>query len=108
MRKFRLLFILLAIVSAAMFASCTENNQVVDTTTTVVFGDLENNFVEIDSEGGEVNVNYMINNGIEGLDIVASTEAEWISDIVVCEGTLAFTVAKNMETQDHRPHHPRG
>ena len=28
---------------------------------------------------------------------MATTEAEWISDIVVCEGTLAFTVAKNLE-----------
>ena len=100
MRTFRLFATFVAAVCATMFTSCTENKpevDITDTTTSVVFEGLENNIVEIDSEGGEVSINYVINNGIEGIDIVATTEAEWISDIVVCEGTLAFTVAKNME-----------
>ena len=103
MRKIRLFFALLTAVCGMTLTSCAENNQDVDnvdTTTTVVFSDLENNIVEIDSEGGEVQVDYVIKNGIEGLDIVATNEAEWISDIVVCEGTLAFTVAKNMESNE--------
>lgn len=101
MRIFRLFAVLAVAFSAMTFVACTDNGQEVDnvdTTTSVVFDDLENNIVEVDSEGGEVSVNYVINNGIEGIDIVATTEAEWISDIVVCEGTLAFTVAKNMES----------
>lgn len=103
MRKIGLFFALLTVVCGMTLTSCAENNQDVDnvdTTTTVVFSDLENNIVEIDSEGGEVQVDYVIKNGIEGLDIVATNEAEWISDIVVCEGTLAFTVAKNMESNE--------
>ena len=101
MRIFRLFAVLAVAFSAMTFVACTDNGQEVDnvdTTTSVVFDDLENNIVEVDSEGGEVSVNYVINNGIEGIDSVATTEAEWISDIVVCEGTLAFTVAKNMES----------
>ena len=102
MRNFRLLFAFAAILSLTIFASCQPNTPAddVDTTTSVVFDGLgENNVVEVDSEGGEVCVNYQINNGIAGIDIVASTEADWISDIVVCDGTLAFTVAKNPEAQ---------
>ena len=102
MRNFRLLFAFAAILSLTIFASCQPDTPAddVDTTTSVVFDGLgENNVVEVDSEGGEVCVNYQINNGIAGIDIVASTEADWISDIVVCDGTLAFTVAKNPEAQ---------
>ena len=101
MRIFRLFAVLAVTFSAMTFVACTDNGQEVDnvdTTTSVVFSDLKDNIVEVDSEGGEVSVNYVINNGIEGIDIVATNEAEWISDIVVCEGTLAFTVAKNMES----------
>ena len=102
MRNFRLLFAFAAILSLTIFASCQPDTPAddVDTTTSVVFDGLgENNVVEVGSEGGEVCVNYQINNGIAGIDIVASTEADWISDIVVCDGTLAFTVAKNPEAQ---------
>ena len=99
MRFFRLFATLAIAVCAVAFTACNKpapDVDNVDTTTTIKL-EVENNTIEIDSEGGEVNVTYIINNGIEGIDIVAVTEAEWISDIVVCEGTLAFTVAKNME-----------
>ena len=104
MRTFRLLTIFMAIVVAAISVSCQQDTPIdkPSTTTSVEFTELgENLVVEVDSEGGEVCINYVINNGIEGIDIVAATDAEWISDIVVCEGTLAFTVAKNKE-QDAR------
>ena len=100
MRKFRLLFTFMALLTAMVFASCQPNTPVddVDTTTSVVFNGLgENNVVEVSAEGGEVCINYVINNGIDGIDIVAINEAEWITDVVVCDGTLAFTVAKNKE-----------
>ena len=100
MRTFRLFATLVAVVCTAIFTSCTENKKevdVVETKTSVSFTDLNDLTVELGSEGGEVQLTYIINNGIEGIDIVASTEAEWVSDIVVCEGTLVFTVAKNIE-----------
>ena len=102
MRTFKLLLTFIALLSATILVSCQEGTSAdnVDTSTSVLFTDLgEGKIVEVDYEGGEVFVNYVINNGIEGIDIVAATEAEWISDIVVCEGTLAFTVAKNLESE---------
>ncbi len=102
MRTFKLLLNFVALMLAMSFASCQSDVPVdtPDTTTSVEFVDLgENLVVEVDSEGGEVCVNYVINNGIAGIDIVAATDAEWISDIVVCEGTLAFTVAKNKDQE---------
>ena len=104
MRTFRLFATLVAVALATLTISCTETKPEVDdvpTTTTITFDSLnEDKVVEIDSEGGEVSLTYVINNGIEGIDIVAATDVDWISDIVVCEGTLAFTVAKNMEDKD--------
>ena len=100
MRKFRLFLVLFAAVCCTAITACTENKKevdVVDTTTSILFNNLDNNTVEISSEGGEVSVTYVINNGIEGIDIVATTEAEWLSDLVAGEGAISFNVAKNME-----------
>lgn len=102
MRNFRRLLAFVAVASTLIFASCQPNSpvDVDDTSVSVVFPDLgENSMVEIDSEGGEVSVDYVINNGIEGIDIVATTEAEWISDIVVGNGAITFNVAKNNNTE---------
>ncbi len=102
MRRFGLFATLVVAICTTIFASCTENKQevdVVDTTTSVVFSDLENLTVELDSKGGEVVLTYVINNGIEGIDIVAATDVDWISDIMVNNGTLTFKVAKNMEAK---------
>ncbi|MBO5717614.1 MAG: BACON domain-containing protein [Alistipes sp.] len=102
MRNFRRLLAFVAVASTLIFASCQPNSpvDVDDTSVSVVFPDLgENSMVEIDSEGGEVSVDYVINNGIEGIDIVATAEAEWISDIVVGNGAITFNVAKNNNTE---------
>ena len=102
MRKFGLFWSLLAAVCATAITACTEQGQEVDnvdTTTSIVFNDIENNIVEIDADGGEVSISYVINNGIEGIDIVAASDVEWISDITANQGTLTFTVAKNKETE---------
>lgn len=101
MRFFKLFAALAIAVCSVAFTACNENGEEVnnvETTTSITF-DLENNIVELDSEGGEVNITYIINNGINGIDIVASTEAEWITDIVANEGTLTFTVAKNKDNE---------
>ena len=100
MRTFRLLFTFFTVALATISMSCQPEAPVepVDTSTSVVFEGLaEGAVLSVDSEGGEQTLSYVITNGIEGIDIVASTEAEWISDIVVCDGTLAFTLAKNMD-----------
>lgn len=102
MRRLRLCVILLATICVATLTACTKNKQevdVVDTTTSVIFNDLENLTVELDSKGGSVELTYVINNGIEGIDIVATTDVEWITDIVVNNGTLTFNVAENKEAE---------
>ena len=96
MRIFRL-FAILTAVSAIAFTACTENNQTtdnVDTTTSVTFEKAE---VELTYEASEVTLNYTINNGIEGIDIVAETSVEWISNIKANFGTLTFDVERNGE-----------
>lgn len=71
-------------------------NDVVDTTTSVKF---DQEVVDLGYEETTVTLHYTINNGIEGIDIVASTEAEWISEIDAANGTLTFRVAENQDVK---------
>lgn len=71
-------------------------NDVVDTATSVKF---DQEIVDLGYEETTVTLHYTINNGIEGIDIVASTEAEWISEIVAANGTLTFRVAENQDVK---------
>ena len=99
MRTFRLFLTFAAIVAATIFTSCQEGTPAdnIDTTTSVVFTDLEELTVEVGSEQSAVEIAYVINNGIEGIDIVAADEVEWITDVVASNGVLKFNVAKNNE-----------
>ena len=102
MRALRLYAFLLIALCGITLTSCGEDKpqvDVVDTTTSVEFNNLENLTVEIDHKGGNIELNYVINNGIEGIDIVAATDVDWISDIVVNNGTLTFKVAENIEAK---------
>ena len=102
MRALRLYAFLLIALCGITLTSCSEDKPEVDvvgTTTSVEFNNLENLTVEIDHKGGNIELNYVINNGIEGIDIVAATDVDWISDIVVNNGTLTFKVAENIEAK---------
>ena len=102
MRALRLYAFLLIALCGITLTSCGEDKpqvDVVDTTTSVEFNNLENLTVEIDHKGGNIELNYVINNGIEGIDIVAATDVDWISDIVANNGTLTFNVAENIEAK---------
>ncbi len=95
---FRLFTIFATIVLAVASWSCKPSSvdDVVDTTTSVKF---DQEVVDIGYEETTVTLHYTINNGIEGIDIVASTEAEWISEIVAANGTLTFRVAENQDVK---------
>ena len=84
------------IVLAVASWSCkpSDIDDVVDTSTSVKF---DKESVEVGYEECDVTLSYTINNGIEGIDIVAATEAEWISNLKANNGTLTFTVARNNE-----------
>ena len=95
---FRLFTAFATIVLAVASWSCKPSgiNDVVDTTTSVKF---DQQIVDLGYEETTVTLHYTINNGIEGIDIVASTEAEWISEIDAANGTLTFRVAENQDVK---------
>ena len=95
---FRLFTAFATIVLAVASWSCKPSSvdDVVDTTTSVKF---DQQIVDLGYEETTVTLHYTINNGIEGIDIVASTEAEWISEIVAANGTLTFRVAENQDVK---------
>lgn len=98
MRKFQLISLVSALFCAVLFASCTETPEApVDTTTTVT---LAQNTVDVSAEGGAVSVGYEITNGIAGIDIVAKTEAEWITDIRTENQQLMFNVAASTQNEE--------
>lgn len=95
---FRLFTAFATIVLAVASWSCKPSgiNDVVDTTTSVKF---DQEVVDLGYEETTVTLHYTINNGIEGIDIVASSEAEWISEIDAANGTLTFRVAENQDVK---------
>ena len=95
---FRLFTAFATIMLAVASWSCKPSgvNDVVDTTTSVKF---DQQIVDLGYEETTVTLHYTINNGIEGIDIVASTEAEWISEIDAANGTLTFRVAENQDVK---------
>ena len=56
--------------------------------------------MDIAAEGGDYALNYTITNGIAGIDIVATADVEWITDLIGEEGTLKFKVAANPDTEE--------
>lgn len=95
---FRLFTAFATIMLAVASWSCKPSgvDDVIDTTTSVKF---DQEVVDLGYEETTVTLHYTINNGIEGIDIVASTEAEWISEIVAANGTLTFRVAENQDVK---------
>ena len=95
---FRLFTAFATIVLAVASWSCKPSSidDVVDTSTSVKF---DQQIVDLGYEETTVTLHYTINNGIEGIDIVASTEAEWISEIDAANGTLTFRVAENQDVK---------
>ena len=95
---FRLFTAFATIMLAVASWSCKPSSvdDVVDTTTSVKF---DQQIVDLGYEETTVTLHYTINNGIEGIDIVASTEAEWISEIDAANGALTFRVAENQDVK---------
>lgn len=95
---FRLFTVFATIMLAIASWSCKEPgiDEVIDTATSVKF---EKQVVDLGCEQTTVTLHYTINNGIEGIDIVAATDVEWISDIATDNVTLTFTVAKNQTAE---------
>lgn len=50
--------------------------------------------LDIAAEGGQGVINYSVENAVEGTQVTATCDAEWVSDVTVAE-TITFTVAAN-------------
>ena len=95
--KLRRLYALLALV-AVLFASCGEPvNETPQPTAPHLSVDIEG-IISIDAEGGEVEINYTIENPVEGLVLEATSTSDWIGDIAVGESVTLF-VDVNHTTQ---------
>ena len=95
--KLRRLYALLALV-AVLFASCGEPvNETPQPTAPHLSVDIEG-IISIDAEGGEVEINYTIENPVEGLALEATSTSDWIGDIAVGESVSLF-VDVNHTTQ---------
>lgn len=95
--KLRRLYALLALV-AVLFASCGEPvNETPQPTAPHLLVDIEG-IIGIDAEGGEVEINYTIENPVEGLALEATSTSDWIGDIAVGESVSLF-VDVNHTTQ---------
>ena len=95
--KLRRLYAVLALV-AVLFASCGEPvNETPQPTAPHLSVDIEG-IISIDAEGGEVEINYTIENPVEGLALEATSTSDWIGDIAVGESVSLF-VDVNHTTQ---------
>lgn len=56
---------------------------------------------EFQAEGGDGEIAYHVDNAVEGTEVAATTEAEWITINSVADGIVAYTVAAN-ETENIR------
>lgn len=83
---------------AVLFASCGEPvNETPQPTAPHLLVDIEG-IIGIDAEGGEVEINYTIENPVEGLALEATSTSDWIGDIAVGESVSLF-VDVNHTTQ---------
>ncbi len=81
-----------------LFASCGEPvNETPQPTAPHLLVDIEG-IISIDAEGGEVEINYTIENPVEGLALEATSASDWIGDIAVGESVSLF-VDVNHTTQ---------
>lgn len=94
MRFFTKLLLLCVATCAMTFVACKDNpvDEEVNTELSVT---LEVAMLEIDGNGGTYDIGYTIANGINGIDIVAEADVEWISNIRTAESRLYFDCEKN-------------
>jgi hypothetical protein len=94
MKLKNLFYFLLAL--PLVFAACGENPEpepipeVKDPVLTLTC----NNPLVFEAEGGEATIAYAIENAVEGVELQASCEAEWVENVTVAED-ITFTVAAN-------------
>lgn len=56
--------------------------------------------VETTADGGRFEVGYELLNAVDGAELKVSAEHDWVNNIVVNDGTIAFDVATSYETKE--------
>ena len=54
--------------------------------------------INFEAEGGQGTITYTLENAVEGVELTASCEAEWVADVTVAE-SVTFTVTANEESE---------
>lgn len=88
----KLFYLLLALPLA--FAACEEPEQGVDDPVKDPVLNVTETTLDFDAEGGDGVINYSVENAVEGTEVEATCEADWVTDLTVAE-TITFTVAAN-------------
>ena len=88
----KLFYLLLALPLA--FVACEEPEQGVDDPVKDPVLNVTETTLDFDSEGGDGVINYSVENAVEGTEVEASCEADWVTDLAVAE-TITFNVAAN-------------
>ena len=94
MRIFDKLFLIIATLCATSFVACNESptDEPNDTELSVT---LEKTSLEIEGNGGTHSIGYTIKNGINGIDIVAEADVEWIINLRTADSRLWFDCDNN-------------
>ena len=88
----KLFYLLLALPLA--FVACEEPEQGVDDPVKDPVLNVTETTLNFDAEGGAGVINYSVENAVEGTEVEATCEADWVTDLTVAE-TITFTVAAN-------------
>ena len=78
--------------------ACNENPPVEEQPTTAV--ELAQTYLDVAAGGGDYAVNYTITSPIAGIDIVATADVDWVTDLKGENGTLRFKAAENQLNEE--------
>ena len=88
----KLFYLLLALPLA--FVACEEPEQGVDDPVKDPVLNVTETTLNFEAQGGAGVINYSVENAVEGTEVEATCEADWVTDLAVAE-TITFNVAAN-------------
>ena len=88
----KLFYLLLALPLA--FAACEEPEQGVDDPVKDPVLNVTETTLNFEAQGGAGVINYSVENAVEGTEVEATCESDWVTDLAVAE-TITFNVAAN-------------
>lgn len=98
MRRLKLSTLSVLFLSLMVAVACNENPPVEEQPTTAV--ELAQTYLDVAADGGDYAVNYTITNPIAGIDIVATADVDWVTDLKAENGTLRFKAAENQLNEE--------